>query len=186
MSTAKLSSAANRINWLQDVLDGTVNSNSVTAAQLKDVNSFCKVEIENLFTPLSYNTLKSHLKTFPNNHFRNHTFNDNWVYFLYLREKTYSLLLAKDGKTRKTNASATPIDYKLANRNSLWHANLCANAYLQLRRDVQGILRNSSNGELDYKKLEKILNKSWSSYKQIISPETDSPAPSLTIVKATP
>lgn len=185
MSTGKLSNATNRINWLQDILNGKIKTNTIKAEHLRDAKSFCTIEIENLFSVLSYNTLKSCLKRCPNDFFRNHTFNDNWSYFLSLREQAHALLLAKDGKLKIQRASDDPIDYKVANRNAVWHANLCANAYLQLRRDVQGILRSSTNAELDYRKLEKILKKSWSTYKQIIAPESDTPAPSLTIVKAT-
>lgn len=184
MSLSKLQNATNRINWLQDILNEKKNMHAIEAEQLQDAKSFCSLEIDSLFTALSYNTLKSCLKTAPNDHFRNHTFNDNWSYFLSLREKAYSLLLARAGKSKTARASDTPIDYKLAHRNALRHANLCANAYLQLRRDVQGILKTSGDLELDYKRLEKTLKKSWSTYKQIISSEPDRPIPKLTVVKA--
>lgn len=180
----KAENAANRFLWLHKVLEGEIDLNKIDPDFLKDAKSFCEMSIEGLFVKISYNTLRSYLVGTSVDKFRMHAYKDNFEYLLDLRRKTRLKLLASRSCNKDAKVKYTESDWKQFYRNALWQSNLCANAYITLRRDVQAIL-NSKTGDdkLDFRRLEKTLIKSDQVYSKIISAEPEPFIPDLKLVK---
>lgn len=169
----------NRISYLENVLREDIpHPNQAT---LKDARSFCEYEIKGLFTKIAYNTVKAYLKTSALHLFKIHPYRDNWEYFLALRAECAKV------QATETNAKNRPIttdhfDYKLAYANAVWHATMCSNAYLELRRDILA-MANAGDDNFDVIKLNKILDRSKSAYRHIVDFSNTSDQPKLHIIR---
>jgi hypothetical protein len=172
----------NRINYLEKILHEDIPCPN--QATLKDARSFCEYEMEGLFTKIAYNTVKAYLKTSALHLFKNHPYRDNWEYFLALRANCSALQATKiDGKNR--SIITDHIDYKRAHATAVWHATLCSNAYLELRRDLLA-LANAGGNNLEILKLNKILDRSNAAYRQVVDLSPPSDQPKLHIIKGNP
>lgn len=184
MDNSTIQNVSNRMKWLQNFSNGErKDTKKLTPQDLKDARAFCLMEIEGSFRKISYNTLKQCLKSQKLTIDLSHSSGDDWNYFIALRRRCHDLLRAQEGTLFKETQSDITKHLKDAYRNALWHSNLCANAYLELRRDIQAVIESrSTNPELDYKKIERILKKSTSIYTKIISQTPDTPVPALKLV----
>lgn len=183
MDRSTILNVSNRVKWLQDYSNGEKGEKKLTSEDLKDAKAFCLLEIEGLFKRIAYNTLKQCLKSEQIDTSAPHSSGDNWSHFIALRKRCHELLKAQEGAPITGETSDLTKVLKDSYKNALWHSNLCANAYLELRRDIQGVMTaRSANTELDYRRIERILKKSASTYNKIISQTPDTPAPILKLV----
>lgn len=174
---------ANRISWLHQFLDSEEPIRDGFKEVLKSAKDFCAFSVDGSFGKISYNTLKKVLKEAPLGCFNKHPYSSNLDYFLVLRQGCYSKCAAEASEelTRRSDYSAS--EWRELYRNALWHSSICSEAYISLRRDIQGLLSmNAIDGRLDYKRLEKIIAKSSDSYLKIISAEPEPYSPQLKIV----
>ena len=183
MDRSTILNVTNRVKWLQAYSSGEKGETKLTPENLKDAKTFCSLEIDGAFIKIAYNTLKQCLKSEKLDISTPHSSGDNWSHFIALRKRCHEILKAQEGDTTISDTSNLTKILKESYKNALWHSNLCANAYLELRRDIQGVMAaRSANPELDYRKIERIIKKSTSTYNKIISQTPDTPAPILKLV----
>lgn len=178
----KLENVRRRIQWLHSVMEGACNLSDIQYEALKSAKAFCGLDVSGLFDSISYNTLKSVLAKAGLSEFRGHPYGNNLAYFLDLRESCYRKAEAAKPK-QATRRVLTISDWKEHYRNVLWHSNLCSEAYLGLRRDIQAILdADAPDARLDYKRIERVLDRSSSVYLKIVSATPEPFVPELKVV----
>ncbi|KOP57779.1 hypothetical protein OX90_04900 [Pseudomonas coronafaciens pv. porri] len=178
----KLENVRRRLQWLHRVLDEGLLLNETESSALRTAKGFCALDVSDEFSPISYNTVKSVLTTAGLNEFRAHPYGSNLQYFLEMRAACYESV--KDMKPLPFEKKAlTVADWKEHYRNVLWHSNLCSEAYLALRRDIQVVLdRDAADQKLDYKRIERALQKSSATYFKIVSASPEPFSPELKVV----
>lgn len=179
----KLENVKGRLKWLQNIIENDCVLTEYEISYLKSAKQFCALAVEGCFTSISYNTLKKILAEASLTTFRAHGYESNLKYFLLLREGCEKKLVASKVSEAPRRGVYTVSDWKEFYRNALWHSNLCAEAYLSLRREVQALLKaDAQDASLDYKRLEKIIKKSSATYLKLISAEAEPYTPELKLV----
>lgn len=177
----KAENISQRMEWLKAMLTDEAATSDVDADHLKNARAFCAMSVEGRFVPIAYNTLKNYLIAAPNDEFGMHVYPDNFEFFLELRRQVYEDLVQINKEVAPS--SVEDLDWKRMYRNALWQSNLCSTAYLSLRRDVQAVLNaGRDDSKLDYRKLEKALNVSVSTYLKVISQDPEPVTPDFKVV----
>lgn len=178
----KLENVRRRLQWLHRVLDDGLMLNETESEALRTAKSFCALNVSDEFSAISYNTVKSVLAKAGLKEFRAHPYGSNLQYFLEVRAACYEFL--KDMRhSPRVHRTLTAADWKEHYRNVLWHSNLCSEAYLALRRDIQGVLdQDAADQKLDYKRIERALQKSSVTYLRIVTATPEPFSPELKVV----
>lgn len=178
----KLENVRRRLQWLHRVLDQGLLLNETESAALRTAKGFCALDVSDEFSSISYNTVKSVLTKAGLKELRAHPYGSNLQYFLEMRAACYESV--KDMKPSPLEKKVlTVADWKEYYRNVLWHSNLCSEAYFALRRDIQCVLdRDAADQKLDYKRIERALQKSSATYFKIVSATPEPFSPELKVV----
>lgn len=179
----KIENISNRVEWFKSVLKDKIWNKEVEIINMKSARAFCKVALKGCFDSISYNTVKDYLVRTPLDEFGVHVYADNFKYFLEMRKLVYEMAV-RQSEGMEGNLENKSTDWKRMYRNALWQSNLCSNAYLSLRRDVQAVLNSDRESvRLDYRKIEKVISRSTSTYLKIISQVPNSVSPDLKLVE---
>lgn len=155
-----------RFKWLESVKSRSISVTSKQSHAMSSMREFCKLEVPDLFTKISYNTIKSktiseHIPSL------NVPGVNQWDYLKLLRQEAAETFPKPEALAPKFNNPDLAELYSTA----LLEAHICSMAYIEIYRFLEGLAYRASDKNLDISEL--IFNQlkiSTAKFSTIISP----------------
>lgn len=131
MRNSTAENLANRLSWLEEVLNRIIPIHEQIVLSLKTMRSFCGLEIKGRFETISYNTLHTAAMN-TSARIKGHS---NWAYMADLRQQCYDTF-----KTSEQPPPASSIQLKDAAAQALLDAHICSMAYLEIFQFLEKLI----------------------------------------------
>lgn len=165
MKNSTIERIQQRYLWLKSVYEGDAKLTESQLTKMVDMKTFCSLEINPLFSSISYNTLKNFCLTnsLQNTHY---TQPNLWEHMKHLREVIFQTC---QNKSPDSKPSDKPTETMKINE-AYNQAHLVSIAYLNLFRFFKNVLENDrSLSDATKFQIDNYLNESSLKYENIIA-----------------